>query len=325
MRQEYQLDFLQNILDNYQDLGVIKNFFLYTSGYENSNYYIETTKGKFVVKIFEGIDVTPENILFELEVMDYCFKSGLKTPFIKQNSKNKLETVVAGKYSIVMDHIPGDNMGEKELTDDLVVSVAEQAGRMDLLLQKFVDGSKTRQNYEWDLKNTLILEKSLKYLSTDFNKNIFTDILDDFKKYRNRFMNLPTGLIHNDIVPHNWLVDKGNLQAIIDFSDMAFSPYIQNVAVSLHLISFCYNWNPKQAKLFLEKYKIFKPLSEEELALLYGLVKARFLSFVVEFNRWNVVYNRDEHRQKTVMDHYNFLKRFIDYGQDNFSKEVLGQ
>lgn len=255
--------------------------------------------------------------------MDYCFKVGLKTPFIRQNNKNKLETVIANKYTVLMGHIPGDNMSERELTDDLVVSVAEQAGRMDLLLQKFVDGSKTRQNYEWDLKNTLTLERSLNYLSTDFDRKIFIDIFDDFKKYRNKFINLPTGLIHNDIVPHNWLVDKGHLQAIIDFSDMAFSPYIQNVAVSLHLISFCYNWNPSQAKLFIERYSKFNSLSEKELSLLYILIKCRFLSFVLEFNRWNVIYNMDEYRQKTVVDHYNFLKRFIDYGRDNFNKEVL--
>ncbi|MFZ5390815.1 MAG: phosphotransferase [Patescibacteria group bacterium] len=324
MRQEYRKDFLQSILDNYHSLGKIKNFFLYTSGYENSNYYTETDSGKFVIKIFEGIDINPENILFESEVMDYCSKAGLKTPYLIRNSKNKLETVVVGKYSVVMDYISGDNMREKVLTDDLVSSAAEQAGRMDLLLKKFIDGSKTRQNYEWDLKNTLILKEYLKYLPTDFDKSIFTAILEDFKKYQNRFISLPTGLIHNDIVPHNWLVENGDLQAIIDFSDMAFSPYIQNLAVSLHLISFCYNWNPNQARLFLENYKVFNPLSKEELGLLYDLIKARFLSFVVEFNRWNVIYNVDKHRQKTVLDHYEFLKRFIDYGQDNFNKKVLG-
>ncbi|MBU1039120.1 phosphotransferase [Patescibacteria group bacterium] len=325
MRQEYKKDFLQSVLDNYLEIGKIKDFFLYTSGYENSNYYVETDNGKFVVKIFEGIGIVPENILFELGVMDYCSKAGLKTPYIINNSKNKLETVVADKYSVVMDYISGDNMSEKILADDLVVSVAEQAGRMDLLLKNFVDGSKTRQNYEWDLKNTFILKEYLKYLPEDFDKDVFTTILDDFKKYRNRFINLPTGLIHNDIVPHNWLVNNGKLQAIIDFSDMAFSPYIQNVAVSLHLTSFCYNWNPCQAKLFLEKYRSFNYLSTEELDFLYDLIKARFLSFVVEFNRWNVIYSVDKYRQKTVLDHYEFLKRFIDYGRDNFNKDILNR
>lgn len=323
MRQEYKQDFLQTILDNYLGLGQIKKFFLYTSGYENSNYYVETNIGKFVIKIFEGIGIEPENVLFELEVADYCFQMGLKTPHILQNKAGKLETMVGGKYSIVMDFIVGENMDQKILRDELVVSVAEQAGKMDLLLKKFPDGSRTRQNYEWDLKNTLILENTLKYLPVGFDGNTFVGIFNEFKKYKNEFDGLPKGLIHNDIVPHNWLVSSGNLQAIIDFSDMAFSPYVQNLAVSLHLTAFCYNWSPLQARLFVKTYLQFNPLSSQELGFLYNLIKARFLSFVLEFNRWNVVYGVDEQRQRTVIDHYDFLKRFVEYGKNSFNQEVI--
>jgi len=324
MRQEYKQDLLQSILDNYSDLGQIKKFFLYTSGYENSNYYIETNVGKFVIKIFEGLGIEPENILFELEVMDYCFQMGLKTPHILQNKAGKLETVMGDKYSIVMGYIAGENMDQKILSDGLVVSVAEQAGKMDLLLKKFSDGSRTRQNYEWDLKNTLILENTLEYLPVGFDRGVLVDVFNEFKKCKNEFDNLPKGLIHNDIVPHNWLVSADNLQAIVDFSDMAFSPYIQNLAVSLHLTAFCYNWNPYQGKLFVRTYLKLNPLSSKELSFLYNLIKARFLSFVLEFNRWNVVYGSDDHRQQTIVDHYGFLKRFVEYGEDNFNKEVIG-
>ncbi len=323
MRQEYELEFLQTILDSYSNLGVIRDFFLYTSGYENSNYYTETDLGKFVIKIFEGINIKPENIIFELEVVDFCFSSGLKTSHVLRNRIGKLETIVANKYAIVMDFIAGENMDQKILNDGLVVSVAEQAGKMDLLLKKFSEGSKTRQNYEWDLKNTLILENNLQYLPAGFDKGILVSIFNEFKKYKNEFDNLPQGLIHNDIVPHNWLVSAGTLRAIIDFSDLAFSPYVQNLAVSLHLTAFCCNWSPPQARLFLTTYLKFNPLSLKELGFLYNLIKARFLSFVLEFNRWNVDYGVDEQRTQTVADHYKFLKRFIEYGEDNFNKEVL--
>jgi Ser/Thr protein kinase RdoA (MazF antagonist) len=322
MRQEYSQTYLQNVIDAYHDLGCVKTFFLYKSGYENSNYYIESEAGKYVIKIFEGIGVQSTNVEFELSVMDFCFHNKLKTPHVLINQQGGLSTFVGGKYSMVMDFIEGENMSEKELSDDLVIEAAGVAGRMDFLLKNFKDGSQTRQNYEWDLKNTLKLESTMRFLPSSFNKEIFANIFDDFKKIKNDFCRLPTGLIHNDIVPHNWLVYQGRLNGLIDFSDLAFSPYIQNVAVSLHLIAFCYNWNPRQARLFIDHYMKFNTLSKTELNLLYVLIKARFLSFVLEFNRWNEEYGFDEHRQQTVVDHYAFLQRFSEFGETEFNHAV---
>jgi homoserine kinase type II len=322
MRQEYNQYYLQNIIDNYLDLGCIKKFFLYKSGYENSNYYIETEYGKYVVKVFEGFGIQTANVEFELEVMDFCFHNKLKTPHVLTNQYGKLITFINSKHSIVMDLIEGENMAEKKLSDVLVVTAANEAGWMDVLLKNFKDGNKTRQNYEWDLKNTLLLEPTMRFLSPSFDREIFVEIFNDFKRIKDDFSSLPKGLIHNDIVPHNWLVSDGHLEGIIDFSDMAFSPYIQNIAVSLHLIAFCYNWNPEQGRLFIEQYTKFNFLSKQELGLLYVLIKARFLSFVLEFNRWNEEYSLDEHRRQTVVDHYNFLQRFIKLGETEFNHIV---
>ncbi|MDO8668209.1 MAG: phosphotransferase [bacterium] len=322
MRQNYDKIFLQNILDQYNGLGKIDRFFLYTSGYENSNYYIQTREGQYVIKIFEGIGVKPENILFELEVIDFLRQSGIKAPGLLKNSGGGLATAVNKKYACVMDFVDGANMNKRSLSDSLVIEAAEEAAKMDLALKGFRDGSKTRQNFEWDIKCVLVLEKFIPLLPKDFDKEIFGEILVEFRGIKNEFEKMPVGLIHNDIVPHNWLVSDGKLNSIIDFSDMVFSPYIQNVAVALHLICFCYNYNPEQAKMFTESYRRFNPLSKNEIRLLYLLIKVRFFSFVVEFNHMNVEYGFDRQRVETVNDNYKFLKRFINFGQKEFDELV---
>jgi len=322
MRQNYDKIFLQSISDQYDNLGKIDRFFLYTSGYENSNYYIRTREGQYVIKIFEGIEIKTENILFELEAMDFSHKSGIKTPSVLKNSQGELATEVDGKYVCVMAFVDGDNMHKQPLSDSLAIEVAAETAKMDQVLKHFKDGSKTRQNYEWDLKCALILEKFVPLLPKDYDREIFKNVFAEYRKIKQKFLKMPAGLIHNDIVPHNWLVKEGKLKCIIDFSDMVFSPYIQNIAVALHLVAFAYNWNPGQAKLFIQKYSEINPLSGSELKLLYTLIKARMMSFIVEFNRWNVEYEVDQQRVETVNDNYKFLKKFIDFGQNRFDQLV---
>ena len=149
MRQNYDKKFLQSILDKYEGLGKIDRFFLYTSGYENSNYYILTQTGQYVIKVFEGIDVKPENVLFELEVMDFSNQSGIKTPNVLKNSQGELATKVNQKYACLMDFVDGEIMHKQPLSDSLIIIVAKETAKMDWALKYFKDGLKTRQNYEF--------------------------------------------------------------------------------------------------------------------------------------------------------------------------------
>lgn len=322
MRQNYDKKFLQNILDQYDGLGRINRFFIFTSGFENSNYFIKTEIGKFVIKIFEGDGLIPENILYELAVMDFSFRAGIKTPEVLKNQGGGLATIIKRKHACVMNYIEGQNMDKCVLSDKLAAEVGREAGKMDVALKYFKDAAKTRRNYEWDIKAIHVLEKLYPLLPKKFDQKIFREILQEAKKIYPRFIKMPTGLIHNDIVPHNWLVQAGRLNGIIDFSDMEFSPYIQNVAVSLHLICFCYNYNPGQAKIFLKNYRRFNSLSDKEIRLLYILVKVRFISFIAGFNSWNIKYGIDRQRVEAIDDHYKFLKRFIKIGQVKFNKMI---
>ncbi len=324
MRQNYEKAFLQSILDQYPDLGAIIEHRLFTTGYENSNYYVETEKGRFVVKIFEGMVLVPENIAFEVEVMGYLSDQGLKVPKVFKNKLGNLESKAGEKQAVLMSFVEGQNMDRQILTDELVAEAGTEAGKMDAVLKKFTDGSKTRQNYEFDLKNTLILEPSLKFVPSDFDVELLKKVFEEFRIIKPELDMLPKGLMQNDIVPHNFLVKDGKLEAIIDFSDLAFSPYVQNIAVALHLTCFAYNWNPEQVKIFISAYLKENPLPKSDFEYLFVLVKARFLSFILEFNRWNVEYAVDQHRVETVRDHYNFLKRFIDFGESNFNT-LLGE
>lgn len=79
MRQEYTLSFLQTILNHYNE-ETIEETKLFTSGYENSNYYIKTAKHEYVIKIFEGEGFHSDIISFEADVINTCNYAGILTP-----------------------------------------------------------------------------------------------------------------------------------------------------------------------------------------------------------------------------------------------------
>jgi Ser/Thr protein kinase RdoA (MazF antagonist) len=104
---------------------------------------------------------------------------------------------------------------------------------------------------------------------------------------------------------------------------MAFSPYIQNIAVSMSQLIFSYNWKPSQAGLFIEGYRMYHPLSDEELDLLYDLTLARYAILIIEMNHWNVRFGIDDQRMEFVNDNYRFLQRFLELGKQDFN-HVIG-
>lgn len=322
MRQVYSKSELQDALQNYS-IGEVEDFYLFKSGFENSNYFIKTKQGSFVIKIFEGMDVETANILFEIEIMDKVNKAGLKIPKIFPTNNGDLYAKLGNKYACLMNYVEGDNMEKYQLTDALTKEVGEEVGKIDNFLKNIKDGSKTRQNYAFDLKNFLLLEPKIEELDSRFNKTIFTKIFNDFKKNKILFDSLPTGLIHNDIVLYNILAKDGRLQAIIDFSDMAYSPYIQNVAVSIYHCFFTYNWQPRQVKVFLESYQRYNPISAQEKLLLYNLVLARSALMMIEFNYWNVKFGNDAARTELITDYYGFLKKLLKLGEIEFNKIIL--
>ena len=321
MRQEYSTAILQQIADQYENLGEIKDTKLFTSGFENSNYLIATSVGRYVIKVFEGIGMTKENILFELQVMDHSYKSQVKTPHILKTKNSELYSNLEKKFAIVMEFIPGENLDHKTISDSLAYEIGQETGKLDKALAVFKDGSNTRQNYEWDIKTLLQLEQYVELLPANLNKQTIYNIFKDFKKIKPTFDGSPTGLIHNDVGLHNIMAENGKLTGILDFSDMAYSPYVQNIATSFAQAIFCYNWQPQQAKIYLDGYKEYINLSKQEIALLYDVTRARYATIIVEFNRWNVKYGTDQQRTEAIENFYKFLTNFESIGRGG----ILGQ
>jgi len=269
MRTNYSQEFLQNILDQYPNKGQIIKHFLFTSGFENSNYYVNTEQGEYVIKIFDGMGMKKENILFEIELMIFCAKSTCKVPKIFETENKSWHAEEERKIAILMEYIAAENCFKKAISDKVIAQVGEEAGKMDNVLRKFNGSIAPRKNYEWDIQHFLALEKAISLLPKYFDKEVILVIFDDFRKIKPQFDALPKTIIQNDIAAHNILVKENELKAIIDFSDAAVSCYIQNIAVFLCQSVLSYNWAPEQATIFLRAYEKYNPITKKCTGILH--------------------------------------------------------
>ena len=310
---EYTREQLQQIVGQYPNIGTISTHARFTSGTDNANFYIESSAGKFVVKIYDGMNLVPDNILLELEVMKHSFDSGVKTPNVINTSDGNLYSKLGDKYAMMMEFVDAQNMKKQSVADYIIYEAGVEVGKMDIALSVFKNENRTRQGYIFDLKNFLDNEKSISLLSSEYSQGIFKKIIEEYKEKKDVLWSLPKGIIHNDITLHNLLVKDDKLKVIIDFSDIAYNPYIQNLAVAMSQLIFTYNWQPHQAGLFIKGYSEQRPLSEQEVELLYLVTLARYTTLVVEFNRWIAEGNTDPMVGELAHDSYKFIQNFIKF------------
>ena len=310
MRQNYTVQELQSILNQYSSSSPILKAKVFTTGFENSNYLIETATNHWVIKIYEDKNFTCANVSCEAQTMDFLFRRGILVPKVHQTAGGSFVANIGSKYAILMDYIKAEAFCERKVSDALMAEIGCQMGMMDAALIGFDDQGQTRQNYEFDLKHLQLLESKIDLLPGAYDQTIIRRAFEEFKAIQASFAHLKHTLIHNDVVLHNILVEDGRLCAIIDFNDFVRSPRVQNLAVTLCQAVYGYNWRPQQRQILIENYCRFSPLGELELSMLDTLIAARYAMLVVQFNYWNLTLAADPGRLSFLNDQYRFMQDF---------------
>jgi Ser/Thr protein kinase RdoA (MazF antagonist) len=142
----------------------------------------------------------------------------------------------------------------------------------------------------WDLKNGARLRQLLRHMDDPGIHPICTGVLDRFETEIEPVLpGLRWQVIHNDLNPGNALVDPESperVTGIIDFGDMVYSPLIVDVAVACaYLVKEDVDGDAlNDVESFLQAYTGLRPLKEDEVDVLYGLIVLRKVMTVLISN-----------------------------------------
>ena len=264
---------LDGWLRNYS-VGRLQGLEPIEAGIENSNFFVSTTQGRYVLTLFERLPAA--ELPFYLELMAHLARHGIPSPAPIADLSDHYLQQLNGKPAALVSRLPGHSLeqpGEAECSElGALLARLHLAGRSYPAYLENPRGPKWWRIAAADLKPFLdqpqrtLLEDELAFQS------------------QHRFPDLPRGPVHADLFRDNALFENGRISGVIDF-------YFAGVDCLLYDLAVCANdWclvepaaDPRlesaRARALLAAYEAVRPLIPYERTAWPVMLRAAALRF----------------------------------------------
>lgn len=251
-----------------------------SAGIENTNYFLTTTEGEFVLTLFEVL--THQQLPFYVELSYWLAKSGLPTPLPQTRRDNTRISTLHHKPTIIVSKLPGQWV--KEPTIVHCELAAQFMARAHLAAQNFPIKQPNLRGLDWWQKSAPLVTA---FLSHD-QQTLLMGVLSDQTALRDsgRLDKLPSGPAHCDYFRDNVLfagtLDQPVLGGVIDFYFAGCDYWLFDMAVAVN--DWCIDRSSgrlltEKALAWLRSYHAIRPLTPRELELWPAMLQAAALRF----------------------------------------------
>ena len=288
-------------------------------GIENTNYYIATEKGKFILTLYEK-RVEEKDLPFFISLMRNLFDKNFPSPEPMINKNGSYISEISGKKAAVVSFLEGNS--KKILSPENCFEVGVNAAKLHLITknltgkrQNQLSISSWRKIYDKVKKDCSKIQINLPDI---IEKNL--DIIE-----KNWPKNIPAGIIHADLFPDNIFFKQNKVSGIIDFYFSCNDFYAFEIAICLNALCFegkkeNLSFNVTKAKKFIDGYSSIRNLSElekESLKILCQGAAVRFLLTRV-FDYLNLIEGaivkiKDPVEYLKRLEFHNNVKNYQDY------------
>jgi Ser/Thr protein kinase RdoA (MazF antagonist) len=235
---------------------------------ERDQNFLLTNEGgeKFVLKIANALE---SRALLEAQnaVLDHLAQQVAFTPRVRQALSGERISTRANYLVRLVTYLPGVPLAEiQSHSPALLHDLGSKLGRMDRALAGF-DHPAVRRDFHWDLANgnRIIDEYSGLVAERELVLRCRFELKTDLRR----------SVIHGDANDYNVLVDADRVSGLIDFGDIVYSWTIGNLAVALAYVVLGKDDPLVAAKYVIDGYRQEFELHDEELDVLWKLVRLR--------------------------------------------------
>ena len=207
-------------LARYDQVGEYRTHQGILRGVENSNFFVETTRGQFVLTLYER-RVEADDLPFYLGFSDHLARAGLPTPRTLRQADGAWSSTLCGRPAALVSRLAGESLDEAEITPALAL----EAGRIIAEMQGAAAGFKgTRAN---NLGRTAwggLLQEAQEQASRGEQQQENADLLKRAERVLQFCQNalggaesLPSRVVHADLFCDNFLARTGVICGVIDF------------------------------------------------------------------------------------------------------------
>ncbi|HOB95923.1 MAG TPA: homoserine kinase [Aquabacterium sp.] len=250
------------------------------AGIENTNYFVTTEAGAWVLTLFERL--TAEQLPYYLQLMQHLARRGLPVPEPRADAAGRLLHHVAGKPAALVNRLPGRH----QLAPDLhhCAQLGSLLARMHQAVADFPLVQPNLRGRAWWAAMAAAVRPHL----DDAQRQLLNDELAFQAQVAASpaFAALPQGAVHADLFCDNVLFDglpgRELITGAFDFYFAGHDSFGYDLAVCLN--DWCLNaddagLDEARALALVQAYEAQRPLSPAEHRLLPALLRAAALRF----------------------------------------------
>ena len=264
---------LEAFLADY-DIGQAESFKGIAEGVENTNYVLATTRGQYMVTLYEK-RVDPKDLPFFLGLMDHLAERGINCPRPIHGRDGQALRTLAGKPAAITSFLQG--MWPRRMTVKHCGPVGEALAALHLAGRDFA----IRRPNALSVSGWRPLFGGARDHVDSALARELTAELDFFDA--NWPKDLPAGVIHADMFNDNVFFLNERLSGIIDFYFACNDFLAYDVAICLN--AWCFEpdnaFNATKARALLQAYDKVRPLSGAERVALPTLARGSALRFML--------------------------------------------
>ncbi len=309
---------LEEFFLNY-NLGKLLNYKGIQEGIENTNYFTQTDKGKFILTVYEK-RVEGKDLPFFMGLMKNLFDANFPSPEPIINKNGNYITEIFGKKAAVVSFLDGSS--KKNLNPNDCYKVGIQTAKLHLITKNLSGKRENKLSVNSWRKIYQKVQKDCSKIQQNLTK-IIEKNLDEIEN--NWPKNIPSGIIHADLFPDNIFFKDDKLTGIIDFYFSCYDFYVFEIAICLNALCFedqkeNLSFNVTKAKKFIDGYSSIKKITEEEKKSLKILCQGAAMRFLLTrvFDYLNLtegalVKIKDPIEYLKRLEFHNSVKNYQDY------------
>jgi len=241
------------------------------AGIENTNYFVTTENGRYVLTLYERLPAG--ELPFYLNLMAHLARAGVEVPAPEPDRTGALFSLLNGKPAGLVARVEGASVKVPEVHH--CAAVGDALARLHVGSQTYRPRLTNRRGPAWWRQMARVVRP---FLTPDQESLLAAEIRfqTGFGKGR-----MPRGAIHGDLFCNNVLFHDGRVAGIIDFGFAATDFFAYDLAITVN--DWCIDGggalDPARTTVLARAYCRVRPLTDDERGQWPALLRAAALRF----------------------------------------------
>ena len=247
-----------------------------SSGIENTNYFLTTDQGEFVLTVFERLN--HDQLPFYLYLMKHLAERGIEVPDPQSNRQGDILLTLLDKPAAVVNRLAGVSQMHPGVSH--CAAMGQTLAKMHLAAHDFDKQQPNLRGLAW-WNDTV--PQILPFLSADQSQLLSHELaFQNHVSGLSDYTALPRGPVHADAFRNNVMFVNETLSGVFDFYFAGVDSWLFDLGVCIN--DWCIDhttgvMNTPNLQAMLAAYQTVRPLSASERALFNPMLRAAALRF----------------------------------------------